>query len=103
MRYPTLRRAFCRFELRTFLAPNDQQSNSADEREPAKNRRDRNSFLCFCRDMHWPHIQNMVATGVIKALIRESQRTQHYQYNSSDGDWFHIFDLQVRKLSFGPE
>src|SRR5208282_6806258 len=93
----------CRFELRTFLASNDEQSNSSGEREPAENRWDGDSVLSLCRDVHWSHIQNMLAAGVIKALISEGQRAQNHQNNSSQRAWFHIFDARARRLSLGPE
>jgi hypothetical protein len=82
----------CRFELRTFLAPNDKQSDSPDEREPAENWWDWNSVLRLCRDVHWPHIHHVIATGVIETVIGECQSTQNYQNYSGEKDRFHKFD-----------
>jgi len=81
-----------RFELRTFLAPNDHQSNSTDEREPSEDWGNGNSVLSIRRDMHWPHIHDMFATGIGESLVSECQRTENHQDNSHYRDWFHSFD-----------
>jgi hypothetical protein len=86
-------------ELRTFLAPNDQQSDTPDEREPSEDWRDWNSVLRLRRDMHWTHIHDVIATGVIKAVIGECQSTQNYQNYSGERDWLHNSELLQRDIS----
>jgi hypothetical protein len=86
-------------ELRTFLAPNNQQSDAPDEREPSEDWRDWNSVLRLRRDMHWTHIHDVFATRVIEAVIGKCQSTQNYQNYSGERDRFHKFESLQRDIS----
>jgi len=79
------------FGLRTFPAPNDHQSNSADEREPSEDWGNGDPVLLIRRDMHGPKIHDMFAMGIGKTLIGERQRSKNYQDNSGYRYWFHGF------------
>jgi hypothetical protein len=80
----------CRFELRTFLAPNDEQGNPSDEREPAEDWRNGKSVLGLRGDVHWTYIHDVVAMGVVESMVGECESAENDQENSSEDDRFHI-------------
>jgi len=90
---------FRSFELRTFLASNDKQDNSSDQRQPAEYRRNGNSVLSLCRNMHWSHIHYMFVTGVVESVMGEDQPAQNNQENSCPNDGFISIAQQLNSPS----
>jgi hypothetical protein len=68
----------------------DKQSNSANQRQTAEDRRERDLLLRVLRGMDGPHIKDLFAMGVRNALIGEGQRTQDYEHDPSYRDQFHM-------------
>jgi hypothetical protein len=82
MRYPTLRRALLRFELRSFLASDNEQCNSCDEGNTAEDRGNRNPVFRVRRHMHWSYFQYLFVTGVRETLVGKRQGTKNDQDDS---------------------
>ena len=76
-------------KLRTFPASNNQQGNSADQGQTAKNRRDRNMLLLVGGGVDGPEIEDSFPMGIIESLIGEGQAAQNNQQNSNPDDRFH--------------
>jgi len=93
---------FRSFQLRTFLAPNNQQGNSSDQRQPAHYRRNRNSLLIVPGGVDGPEIEYFFSMGVGESLIRERQPTEDNQQNPNPNDRFHIFLLSLLHRSSSP-
>lgn len=68
---------FRSLELRTFPASNNEQGNSPNQRETAKDRRDRNMLLLFRSGVDGPEIENFFLMGIIESLIRKGQAAQN--------------------------
>src|SRR5713226_247174 len=84
---------FRNFELRTFLASNDQQGNSADQRQPAQYRRNRNSLLIFPGGVDRPDIKNLFLMRISESLVGKGQSAQNNQENPNPDDRFHILSF----------
>lgn len=81
---------FRSFVLRPFLAANNDQDNSSNQRQTAECRRNRNVLLIFPGRVDRPYIQNLFLMGVSESLIRQRQPAKNNQKNSNPDDWFHI-------------
>ena len=68
---------FRSLELRTFSASNNEQGNSPNQRETAKDRRDRNMLLLVRGGVDGPEIENFFLMGIIEPLIRKGQAAQN--------------------------
>ncbi len=68
---------FRSFELRTFLAPNNQQGNSSDQRQPAQYRRNRDPLVIFPGGMDRSKIEYFFLMRVRESLIGERQSAQN--------------------------
>ncbi len=85
----------CNFELRTFLAANDEEGNSSDQRQPTEYWWNRNSIMIFPGGMDRADIKYFFLMGVIESLIGECQPAQDNQENPNPHNPFHIFHLQI--------
>jgi hypothetical protein len=68
---------FRSLELRTFLASDDEQGNSSDQRQPAENWRNGNVLPLFRCGVDGTEIENLFLMGVTKSLIGEGQPAQN--------------------------
>jgi hypothetical protein len=68
---------FRSFELRAFLASNDEQGNSSDQRQPTEYRWNRNPLMIFPGGVDRPKIENFFLMGISKSLIGKSQPAQN--------------------------
>jgi hypothetical protein len=68
---------FRNLELRAFLASDNEEGDSADQRQPTEDRRDGNMLLLVRGGVDGPEIENCFPTGIIEALIGEGQPTQN--------------------------
>ena len=64
------------FELRTFFAAENDQSDSTDERNAAQYWRNRDAVLSVRRDVHGAYIHNVIAMGVAETVIGESKSAE---------------------------
>jgi hypothetical protein len=73
---------FAGFKLRVFSEADEEQDDSPDQRQPAKQRRNRNMFMFFCGRMDRSDIKNLFLTSIVEPLIGKHKAAKNNQNNS---------------------
>ncbi len=89
MRYPTLRRVNCVMELGTLFRANDDQDDTSDERQTARDGRNGNMLVLVRGGVDGADIQDFFLMGVGETLISEREAAENYQKNSNKNSGFH--------------